>query len=132
MFRFLLLLLFRFLYISSTGFLQRTSKKPLIGHSYGDIFYRCVLTEQLNLTDDGQTLSKIKIITIVIKHRHIARYYGLKIYQTVAINFICSRFSHSFSYNLPGDTQQNIYKNHQYLKNVQVKALYIWNQGLFT
>ena len=34
---FLLFLLFCFLYISSTGFLQRTSKKPLIGHSYGNI-----------------------------------------------------------------------------------------------
>ena len=40
-------------------------------------------------------------------------------------------FSHPFSY-LPGDTQGNIYKDHWYLKNVQVKALYIWNQGLFT
>ena len=44
-------------------------------------------------------------------YRQVARFYGLKIYYTVAINFICSWFSHPFSY-LPGDTRQNIYKDH--------------------
>ena len=54
----------------------------------------------------------------------MCRYY----HYTVPINFICSRFSHPFSY-LPGYSQQ---KDHLYLKNVQlVKAVYIWNQGIF-
>ena len=39
---------------------------------------------------------------------------------------------HILSVNYPPwDTQQNIYKDHYYLKTVQVKALYIWNEGLF-
>ena len=60
------------------------------------------------------------------------RFYGLKIYYTVAIDFICPRFFHILSVNyLPWDTQQNIYKDHYYLKTVQVKALYIWNERLF-
>ena len=32
---------------------------------------------------------------------------------------------------LRGNTQLNIYKDHQYLKNVKARALYIWNQRLF-
>ena len=46
-----------------------------------------------------------------MNYKQVARFYGLKIYYTVAINFICSRFSHPFSY-LPGEIQQNIYKDH--------------------
>ena len=68
----------------------------------------------------------------VINYRHLARFYALKICYTVVFNFICSMFWHLSVINVPhGNTQLNIYKDHQYPKNVKAKALYIWNQRLF-